>query len=249
MGKISPTGIFSGTYSTAFRWIHFFLPVALVGAFISGSINLHLMGDITGQGDPDLIAMDPSGFWKDLAIMMLVNTGLFALMISIFGRVMAGDRTWLKVGLRRGFVRLLPALVGMIIYTLAVMVGGVLLVIPGLMAMLLLYIMLPLIVIDGVNPFAAVKASWKLTWGNAWRLLGAVLLVFLPFLIVYFFIGMTVGIMSMDAASAVTSSWSDWQGWAWVVLTAIAWIVTIPFYLVAFDALKSAAAEGNEAAA
>lgn len=251
MGKISPTGIFSGTYSTAFRWIHFFLPVALVAAFIAGSMNLHFMGDISGQGDPDLAMMDPASFWTGFAGMILVNTALFTLLLSIFGRVLEADRTWLKVGLSRGFVRLLPAVVGMIIYMVAILVGSVLLVIPGLMMMVLLYMILPLIVIDGVNPFSAIKDSWKMTWGNAWRLLGAMLLVFVPLILAYFLIGVSIGIISasMGSAPPIIDSWSSWQSWAWVALTGISWIVTIPFYLVAFDALKVAAAEGGEATA
>lgn len=251
MGKMSPFGVFSGTYSTAIRWVHYFLPVALVAAFIAGSANLHFMGDISGQGDPERGFVDPASFWTDLAVVMLVNITLFALLLSIFGRVLEGDRTWLRTGLRQGLSRLLPAVVGMIIYTVAILVGSVLLIIPGLMAMVLLYMILPLIVIDGSGPFAAVKASWKLVWGNAWRLVGAMLLVFVPLILVYFLVGMSLGIMSvsMDSTPPVIDSWASWQGWAWVVLTAIASLVTIPFYLVAFDALKKAAAERAETTA
>jgi hypothetical protein len=56
-----------------------------------------------------------------------------------------------------------------ILYMIAVMLGYVLLIVPGLILTLSLMFYLYFIVIDGLGGYAALKASHALVWGNWWR--------------------------------------------------------------------------------
>src|SRR5690606_5787181 len=111
-------------------------------------------------------------------------TSVQVVQLSLFEAVMERRPAWFSFGWMRALRRLIPVLFGFVLYMLAYLVGVLLLVIPGIMVVFLLYMMFPLILLDDVGPFAAIRKSWTLTWGNAWRLFGAMLLTFLPILFV-----------------------------------------------------------------
>lgn len=111
--------------------------------------------------------------------------------------------------------------------------------------------MSPLILIDSVGPFEAIGKSWRLTWGNAWRLVGAALLTFIPIMLVFWPAGIALGVFSFEVQQTTTvpsMPWTKWQTFAWVVLSAFVGVLATSFYLVAFRALKAAKSEGGEAA-
>jgi len=87
-------------------------------------------------------------------------------------------------------------LVVSILFQLAVVVGLVLFIVPGIIA-LLVFLFAPVIVIDqGLGPIEAMKESMRITRGHLWPLLGlVVLLVLLVFAgIVALFVGVLVAI-------------------------------------------------------
>lgn len=62
-----------------------------------------------------------------------------------------------------------PVLFGSILYALAIMIGSVLLIIPGIILMLSLMFYSVLIVTKRETSMAALKHSHRLVWGNWWR--------------------------------------------------------------------------------
>jgi len=84
----------------------------------------------------------------------------------------------LIVGIRKAF----PVFIAAILYSLAITLGFVLLVIPGLILMITLLFFQVLIVVDDEGIIASLKQSHALVWGNYWRT-SAVILV--PFFIIY----------------------------------------------------------------
>lgn len=244
MGKIRPFEILGETFANAFRWIHFFLPIALVVAFIGTALNGYL-SEMLLAAEPAAV---PDNFWTAWAFVMIGIFATQAVQLSLFDAVMERRPGWFSFGLARALRRLLPTLLGVLLFFLAYLVGLVLLVIPGLMVLFLLYMMMPLILLDGVGPFAAVKASWDLTWGNTWRLVGAIFLTFLPVLLAFWVIAFAFGILSVDPAGMMQpSSWSDWRTWVWALLTGVIGVFIGSFYLVAFKALKIANSGNGEA--
>jgi hypothetical protein len=52
------------------------------------------------------------------------------------------------------------------------MVGMVLLIVPGFMAIMMLFVVIPACVVEGLGPGASIKRSRELTKGQRWRILG-----------------------------------------------------------------------------
>jgi len=110
--------------------------------------------------------------------------------------------------------------------------------------------MLPLILLDGTGPFEAIGKSWRLTWGNAWRLFGAAILVSVPMMLVFWPAGIALGFLALDPQELATMplpTWTQWQTWVWALLTSISGVLMTTFYLTAFKALKAAKVDDGEA--
>lgn len=81
-----------------------------------------------------------------------------------------------------GFRRYLDATVGMLLVTLAVVVGLIFLIVPGLI-LLVRFFFTPFLIIDReLSAVDAMKESWELTRGHGWSIFGLVLLA-IPILI------------------------------------------------------------------
>lgn len=251
MGKISPFEILGETFSNTFRWIHLFLPIALVIAIGASVMNGYLTSALfTGEGTPVPAGEIPENFWSVWSFAMVVMVTMHVVQLSLFDAVMEQHSGWFSFGVMRGLRRVLPTIVGFVLFMLAYLAGIVLLVIPGLMVLFLLYMTMPLIVLDGVGPFAALRKSWQLTWGNAWRLVGAILLAFLPLVLVFWIVAFAFGIVPTEPSQPVAPfDVSNWKTWAWTAFTAVMGVFATTFYLVAFKALKAANASGGDAAA
>ena len=69
-----------------------------------------------------------------------------------------------------------------VLVSIPIVIGFVLLVLPGLMVMVVLWVTIPAVVSERLGPLAAMKRSHELTRGHRWSILGVVL-VFLLLLI------------------------------------------------------------------
>ena len=115
-------------------------------------------------------------------IIWLVSIILYNAILSRVGEVAKGGSGELYDALIVGIRKAIPVFIAAILYSLAISVGFVLLVIPGLILMVTLLFFQVLIVVDDEGIIASLKTSHKLVWGNYWRT-SAVILV--PFFIIY----------------------------------------------------------------
>jgi hypothetical protein len=112
----------------------------------------------------------------------LVSIILYNAILSSVGEVAKGSDGELYDALIVGIRKTFPVFIAAILYSLAISVGFVLLVIPGLILMVTLLFFQILIVVDDEGIIASLKKSHTLVWGNYWRT-SAVILV--PFFIIY----------------------------------------------------------------
>ena len=115
-------------------------------------------------------------------IIWLVSIILYNAILSRVGEVAKGGNGELYDALIVGIRKAIPVFIAAILYSLAITLGFVLLVIPGLILMVTLLFFQVLIVVDDEGIIASLKHSHALVWGNYWRT-SAVILV--PFIIVY----------------------------------------------------------------
>lgn len=90
------------------------------------------------------------------------------------------------------FEAAMPAILSLIVFGIlfgiAVGIGFVFLIVPGLILLTFWSVGAPAIVIEGLNPIEAFGRSWRLVRGNAWSVFGALLLAFLIVLVIQFII-------------------------------------------------------------
>ena len=115
-------------------------------------------------------------------ITWLVSIILYNAILSTVGDVHGGGGGVMYDALVVGLRKTLPVFIAAILYTIAVAIGFVLLIIPGLILMITLLFFQVLIVVDDEGIIAALKQSHRLVWGNYWRTTAVILV---PFFIIY----------------------------------------------------------------
>jgi len=112
----------------------------------------------------------------------IVSIILYNAILSSVGEVARGGDGVMYDALIVGIRKTLPVFIAAILYTLAVSIGFMLLVIPGLILMITLLFFQVLIVVEDEGIIASLRQSHRLVWGNYWRTTAVILV---PFFIMY----------------------------------------------------------------
>lgn len=186
-------------------------------------------------GDPASISGTGMGmFFTVYLIGMLISlvlyNALFYKVNSIARDNPVGYGQAVGVGLRK----LLPVIAAVLLYILAVMVGSILLLVPGIILMLSLVFYMPLIVCDNQGPITALKTSHRLVWGNWWRTMTVFLAPAFIYLVIYMTAGIVVGIMAGVSVSSGDADIIDSANLYMNLLTIIVSIFAYPFFAALF---------------
>jgi len=136
-------------------------------------------------------------------------------------------------GMRRGRVRLVESLnvalrsfwplIGLALAGLLIVVGLVVLIVPGLVLSTLWFVALPACVIEQLGPWTSLRRSRELTRGHRWKVLGLTVLL----MIGTFVGGSVIEFWVTAATSPVVGVVSDWIWTAiWTAFTATTTVVT-----------------------
>lgn len=82
-----------------------------------------------------------------------------------------------------------------LLFALAVGIGMVLLLVPGMILLVSLILATNLVVLEGKGPIAALRGSHRLVWGNWWRTVAILTVGFIIVIIIYFALAMIIGIV------------------------------------------------------
>src|SRR5262245_424765 len=123
---------------------------------------------------------------------------------------MRGHAVRLDESISRGLARFLPLIGLMALQTLGVMLGAMLLIIPGFILMVMWYVAVPVCVVERTGPVKSLSRSQELTEGFRWKIFGLFLLVLI--------IGWLGGYVLAVIGRALDSFWVQvavelvWQG-------------------------------------
>lgn len=135
------------------------------------------------------------------------------------------------------FEAAMPAILSLIVFgilfAIAVGIGFVFLIVPGLILLTFWSVGAPAIVIEGLNPIEAFGRSWRLVRGNAWSVFGALLLAFLIVLVIQFII------------TAIATPIGDL---ALVIAVVVSAAITAPIYSLAVSILYFELGGGDQTA-
>lgn len=127
----------------------------------------------------------------------------------------AGDEPSVAVSYRAAFGRFGSILLATLLTGLAVSVGFLLFIIPGLIVLVRLIVTIPAVIVERTTGGRALGRSWELVRGRSWPVFGAMLVVFI-----------ITGILSGIFTAPVGDAWPA-QGLA----AAAASLVTTPYLL------------------
>lgn len=157
------------------------IPVGLVYAF-GLNVVVELLADIADNPSsvvPGDLAeyLQSAAFWQPMLVVIgaLVLVNALSVWIAIYAYTLDGVGYAASFGkVVAAVLRSLPALVvASVLAMLAVLLGSMLLIVPGVIAMLVLWLVVPCVLVERVGPVTALKRSAELTRGNR----GSILLV------------------------------------------------------------------------
>jgi hypothetical protein len=195
-------------------------PLALLYSIASVGPNW-MMPTPSPGAMPEWSAGLGAAFLLAWALGLVFFTALVASVEAIAKRSQLSMGAALGLGLRRFF----PLLACLVLFTLALLVGFVVFVVPGLILMVSLSMAPYLVIIEGMGPYQALKASHRLVWGNWWRTATILTVVLFITLTAYMLVGLLSGI-------SASMGMGDSGGGSLVYLAVAALIsaVIIPLY-------------------
>lgn len=131
-----------------------------------------------------LAGIDNVGWWLIgtgivLFFLLLVVLNTVAEAVLLFGIFQRLRGQPLRVGeaLRRAFAQFLPLVALGIVYSLAVMVGFLLLIVPACILLVMWAVSVPACVVEGLGPLASLSRSADLTKGYRWQVFGLIIVL------------------------------------------------------------------------
>lgn len=194
------------------------LPVAGLFLFVP---QLLLSRQVGGRA-PAALFSGPEAM-LDFIVLPLVLVAGIAGQLVIYSLALNDGTAGYRLGevIRKAFGRLLPAVAVSLVQGIAVGVGLVLLILPGLWLMARFVAALPLVATDEPDPVRAIQRSWQLTAGRGLVILGMLALLISAFLllsIVFAGLGAALGVAGTVAAGQPATGWGVGR-WLFEVIT------------------------------
>lgn len=144
------------------------IPLAFVGALFTALPSLLMTppGDATAGSPPAAMSGADAVL---MVVSFLATIVFFAAIIHSMNQTAKNEpcsaSAAFKVGLKRG----VPLFFGGFLYGLVVVMGFILLIVPGLILTVTAMLFSAAMIVDNLGPLDGVKKSHKLVWGNWWR--------------------------------------------------------------------------------
>lgn len=175
---------------------------AVLAFFAGVAIALPNILFMSNAASDPLAATEMMGsFFVSFAIGMVVFLALYNAMFYRIGAISKGGSATIGESIGVGLRKIIPIILAGICYMLAVMVGSILLLIPGIILMLSMVFYMPLIVCENEGIISSLKVSHGLVWGNWWRTMAVFLAPIFVYMVVYMGAVMIAGIAFGSAAA------------------------------------------------
>lgn len=130
---------------------------------------------------------------------MVVCLPFQALLLNRIAAASRGQTESVQDEWRKAFKAWLWMFAAVIVYLLAVDLGTLLLIVPGLILAISLMFAQFGVVLEGRGPIQALNRSHNLVWGNWWRTLGLLILMFVP---LWVMVAIVSGLLGIDSGSS-----------------------------------------------
>lgn len=139
----------------------------------------------------------------DIPVWAMLSAGV------VYGTILdlrQGARPSVVTVVSRGIASVLPAIAVGLAVILCIMLGTVLLIVPGIIIWVIYYVAIPVAVVERTGVGESLERSRLLVRGNGWRVFGVIIVLFVFQMIVSRFLGNENG-----AAMAIIDALGDWS--------------------------------------
>lgn len=195
--------VFSRAFDLLFRdFVKFYLlaalawsPMLILGVF--GALNANSIEN--GEHVAGVIA---GGLG---AVMLSVALFILSQAVVLYGAIeeMRGNTFAIGASLRIGLARFFPIFGMFILLGLGLMVGFVLLIVPGIMLAMAWYVALPACIVERKGPAGSLSRSAELTKGNRWRIFGIAAILYVVNMVVQSTIQFALLALAGQAVSSI----------------------------------------------
>lgn len=213
------------------RLFPLFLTIAVTINLLNGAL---LESSIQG-------GQEVSAVFGPLAFLICFSVFGFAVEVLVAAQMTNGGSLSLGVAVMQALRRFPVLLLVILSYYIAMTIGILLLVIPGIIVFVTLGYAWFFVLLDGCGPLDALRESFRLVWGNAWQVAGANLLIVISYLII---LGSVFYLLPGSFEELITllgsgPAYADWRRWVFDVLGSVFGIVYLFLNLHIFLELKS----------
>jgi hypothetical protein len=174
------------------------IPMSLLMALFSSpnSIYVFTQGG-ANPGDPFamLNMFQTPGYWLSILVTYIgLVFGVAAASIKMAGIASDAD-AGIGSALAQALMRLPSLVLALLLYFVAVTIGSLLLIVPGVILSVSLLLFVGTAVFDNKGPIAALTASHRLVWGNWWRTTAILLVGVVILFVIYMLAALLIGIV------------------------------------------------------
>ena len=187
-------------------------PISLLLAVVN-ALPIVFLVLVTLPGlDPATLASNPFAMYSQpLTLLVMLGFGVLGLWVgsALFLKQHAvGVDEQMSTGqaFAAALPRLLPMLLAGILFTVALIVGLILLVVPGVILMVSLILYMMLVLIENKGPIDSLTGSHKLVWGNWWRSCAVLTVMAILLLVILFAVGLVMGVIMPFAGFALADA-------------------------------------------
>ena len=142
-------------------------------------------------------------FFLYAVIIMVVSALTQAAIIYGTFQDLRGQKAGIGDCIARGLSAIVPVVVGSLLLSFGVMIGMILLVVPGIILLLMWWVYIPTIVVEGKGIIGGFGRSRELTRGRRWHILGLAVIVFILIMAINFIVGLVSSAVGSLTAQAI----------------------------------------------
>jgi hypothetical protein len=195
------------------------VPLSLISALVlhyavtSTTTTTHTAGGLTYTVSTRSVGAAIFGGIIAAAISIIIGALLQAAIIRAGAQATVGDPVDVEGSYRYGFHRFGSVILVGLLVGLAVAVGFILLIIPGIIALVFLSVSIPALVVENRRGTEAMSRSWNLVRGHFWHAFGVII-------VAYLIVAVVGGLLGAVGGNNWVVRW---------IFNAIGQIITTPF--------------------
>lgn len=227
IGKFEIARVIGATFTGIKRNWQVMLIIAVGVAAISALLNVMVMRslmDVSAMATNPLAIFSSAGYWGTLVAGFFLNAFATSALLAVALDRQGSD---LSRAISDGLRFFLPMFALTVLWTIGMMIGMMLLIVPGLILITIWSVSAPALVAENTGVFGAFSRSQTLTKGIRWNVFGALIVFAIVFYVLIFAAqGLGGGSMALYTADLTVA-------FAIVVVTSVLTTLFIPNFLAA----------------